>query len=66
MYHFLRNFVLKSNKPKYAFIDYITDKKYTPKEIFDEKIREKIYSYYNVRIFKIFNSLDILIYKMLF
>ena len=64
--NFLRNFVLKTHKPKYSFIDYITDKKYTPKEIFDEKIREKIYSYYNVRILKIYNSLDILIFKMHF
>ena len=64
--NFLRNFVLKKHKPKYSFIDYITDKKYTPKEIFDEKIREKIYSYYNVRILKIYNSLDILIFKMHF
>ena len=50
--NFLRSFVMKNSKPKYLFINYITSQKYTPKEILDEKIREKIYSYYNVRIKK--------------
>ena len=48
----IRSFVMKNSKPKYLFINYITSQKYTPKEILDEKIREKIYSYYNVRIKK--------------
>ena len=43
---------MKNSKPKYLFINYITNQKYTPKENLDEKIREKIYSYYNVRIKK--------------